>query len=305
MALTCGLASSGGGPRGSSSWHADSSTWSSVSSTTGSPAGVQERRDPRVTARGRGLGPTGRPAATLLAGPGRALGVDAAALQTAPTPSIRDPGTLLRWHGDRVRRHWTQPHRPPGRPSTAPELGRLILPMAAANPTWGYRRIQGEHPARVHDRAEYRVAGSPTGRHRPGTPPRGADLATVPVGAGRGDGGVRLGSCRHGLAQAPVGIVHDGAVDPPGSCLGRDGEPDRAWVAQQTRNLLMDFADRPEQVKFKFLIRDRDAKLTDTFDAIFASEASESCGRLCVHRERMRAPNAGSAPYGVSCSTGC
>src|SRR6266498_5047230 len=57
-------------------------------------AGIQERRDPRATARGRGLAPTGRPAATLLAGPGRGLGVDAAALQTAPTPSIRDPGDV-------------------------------------------------------------------------------------------------------------------------------------------------------------------------------------------------------------------
>jgi len=52
--------------------------------------------------------------------------------------------TLLRWHRDLVRRRWTKPHRPPGRPSIPPELQRLILRMASENPTWGYRRIHGE-----------------------------------------------------------------------------------------------------------------------------------------------------------------
>jgi hypothetical protein len=51
------------------------------------------------------------------------------------------PETLLRWHRDLVRRHWTKPHRRPGRPSMVPELRRLILRMACENPTWGYRRI--------------------------------------------------------------------------------------------------------------------------------------------------------------------
>jgi putative transposase len=54
------------------------------------------------------------------------------------------PQTLLRWHRELVRRHWTKPHRPPGRPSVPTQLRQLILRMAAENPTWGYRRIHGE-----------------------------------------------------------------------------------------------------------------------------------------------------------------
>ena len=54
------------------------------------------------------------------------------------------PETLLRWHRRRIARHWTQPHRPPGRPATAIALHRLVIEMATNNPTWGYRRIHGE-----------------------------------------------------------------------------------------------------------------------------------------------------------------
>lgn len=54
------------------------------------------------------------------------------------------PDTLLRWHRALISRHWTHPHRPPGRPSTSPQLQSLILRMAAENQTWGYRRIHGE-----------------------------------------------------------------------------------------------------------------------------------------------------------------
>jgi hypothetical protein len=57
---------------------------------------------------------------------------------------IITPRTLLRWHAEMVRRHWSHRHRMPGRPRTGPAIRRLVLEMARDNPTWGYQRICGE-----------------------------------------------------------------------------------------------------------------------------------------------------------------
>jgi putative transposase len=54
------------------------------------------------------------------------------------------PRTLLRWHAQLVARRWTYPRRQPGRPPVAPPIRALVRQMARENPTWGYRRIQGE-----------------------------------------------------------------------------------------------------------------------------------------------------------------
>jgi putative transposase len=54
------------------------------------------------------------------------------------------PRTLLRWHAHLVARRWTYPRRPPGRPPASQAIQALVLRMARENPTWGYRRIQGE-----------------------------------------------------------------------------------------------------------------------------------------------------------------
>jgi len=54
------------------------------------------------------------------------------------------PATLRRWHRDLVRRRWTYAGRRPGRPPLAARTQRLILRLAAENPSWGYKRIQGE-----------------------------------------------------------------------------------------------------------------------------------------------------------------
>jgi putative transposase len=47
------------------------------------------------------------------------------------------PETLLRWHRRLVARRWTYPKRGPGRPLTTNGVVRLVLRLAAENPTWG------------------------------------------------------------------------------------------------------------------------------------------------------------------------
>jgi putative transposase len=194
------------------------------------------------------------------------------------------PETLLRWHRDLVRRKWTQRRRP-GRPSIPAGTVAIIVRLARENPTWGYRRIQGEL-------ATIGVVVAPSSvwailrRNGIDPPPRRE--------------GPTWNEFRR--SQASSLLAYDFfTVDTVllkrlyvllfieldtrrVYVAGVTAHPIGPWVVQQARNLTMALEDRVHPVKL--LIRDRDTKFTSSFDEVFRADG------IRIIRTPVRAPRA-------------
>jgi hypothetical protein len=95
--------------------------------------------------------------------PDRAVLSAPSRLLRAPLRQVRlvSPRTLLRWHAQLVARHWTYPHRQPGRPSTAPGLDDSTGPQPPDGPRRTRRHLPVPRPG-PHRTVHHRV------RRRPG-----------------------------------------------------------------------------------------------------------------------------------------
>jgi len=194
------------------------------------------------------------------------------------------PDTLLRWHRELVRRKWAYP-KPAGRPRIPAGTVQVVVRLARENPMWGYRRIHGElvrtgvvlAPASVWN--ILRRHGLDPSLHRTGptwseflkaqaTTMLACDFFTVDTVLLR-----RLYVLFFIELRTRKVLV-----------TGVTAHPTGAWVAQQARNLSYELTERAQPVKF--LIRDRDAKFTTSFDEVFLAEG------IRIIRTPIRAPRA-------------
>jgi putative transposase len=216
---------------------------------------------------------------------------------------IVTPQTLLRWHRELVRSKWAQPRRSRGRPPVDDRVRELVLRLARENPRWGYPRIAGELL-----KLGLRVSPSTVRRLL-----LGAGLRPAPRRAGP--------SWRDFLRQQAASTIACDFFTVETISLRRfyvlffielgsrrvhlagcTTNPSGAWVTQQARNLSFTGAFEP----MRFLIHDRDSKLTAAFDEIFRSEGIRVIHTpKSGHHKRTPTPSASSAQSAPSVSTGC
>jgi hypothetical protein len=190
------------------------------------------------------------------------------------------PATVLAWHRRLVAWRWTYPHRRRGRPPSAAAIAEVVVRLAEENPTWGYRRIHGELMGLGHRVAPSTVwsilrrAGLDPAPRRSG--PTWSEFLAAQAKAMLACDFLTVDTVLFGRLYVLVFIEHGTRRVHLGGITARPTGP---WVAQRAREVSERFSG------FRFLIRDRDSKFTDDFDAVFEAEGMQG-----HHHARTGAP---------------
>ncbi len=144
--------------------------------------------------------------------------------------------------------------------------------MAAENPTWGHRRVQGELV-----RLGHRIAASTVWQilHDAGldpapgrSDPTWRQFLTVQARAVLAVDFLHVDTVLCRRIYALIAVEHGSRR---AHLMGVTAHPTGAWTTQAARNLLMDLTDRATTIKF--LLRDRDSRFAMAFDAVFAADS--------------------------------
>jgi putative transposase len=196
------------------------------------------------------------------------------------------PATLLRWHRELVRGKWTYRRAGrPGRPPIDAAVRELILRLAQENPRWGCVRIGGEL-RKLGIRVGATTIRSLIRTARLGPAPRRTGPSWTEFLRAQASGVMACDffTVETAWLRTLYVLVFIELGSRRISLSPSTAHPDSAWVTQQARNLVMDLDGHSPAIRF--LIRDRDAKFSRSFDEVVRSEGA----RVIV--TPIQAPNA-------------
>jgi transposase len=179
------------------------------------------------------------------------------------------PDTVLRWHRDLIGGGHAARPRPKrtGRPPTVRSIRLLVLRLVRENPSWAYRRVHGELlmlGVKVAPSTVWEIL------KEAGIDPAPERSATTWAGFLRSQAEALL-ACDFletvtltGARMYVLAVIEHHTRRT--RVLGATAHPTAAWVTHAARNLVMDLQDAG--CRAGFLIRDRDGKFPDLFDAV-------------------------------------
>ena len=182
-----------------------------------------------------------------------------------------EPETVVGWHRELVRRKWAAfgRRRGVGRPLLEAGLRGLILRMARENPGWGCIRIRGEL-LKVGYRVSATAIRNLLRREQVGPAPKRSGLTWSAFLKAQASAIVvsDFFSVDTVFLRRLYVLVYMELATRRIVWFAVTGNPDTAWVTQQSRNLVWKLQGSP----IHLVIHDHDAKFAGSADAVFRAK---------------------------------